>query len=277
MKKKSPFSDSSRQHQLESPDHIKDYVRVTSVSPFLIGSAILLLIVAFVVWGVLGTVTDRVSYSGLIFPHHGTDDVTLDSDGTIIKMFVHTGDTVTEGQPVARVLTEGRDTTILSDLDGTVLHTKQERDTFEPLEPLVSLVCEHKPDNSVHTMMVAYVDMATQHDLRVGMEAQVWPMGDERDEIGYVRGTITSIDRYPTPQAEIVSQLKSTPMAEALYNLNAPAYQVIIELGRNPDDPTLYDWSFGQPANVDMGIGTYCNVLTETRRRPMYQYLFNIR
>lgn len=274
MEKSSPFSDNSRKRQLESPDHVKDYVQVTSVSPFLIGSAILLLIVAFVVWCVLGAVTDRVNYNGLIFPHHGTDDLTLTTEGSIIKMLVHTGDTVTEGQAVARVLTEERDSTIYSSISGTVLHTKQERESFKPFEPLVSLVCEHKPDHSVHTMLVAYVDMQTQHSLREGMEAQVWPLGDDRDEIGYVRGVISSIDRYPTPPAEIVNQLKSTPLAEALYSMNGPAWQVVIELGRNPNDSTLYDWSFGQPENVDMGIGTYCNVLTETRRRSMYQYLF---
>ena len=51
-------------------------------------------------------------------------------------------------------------------------------------------------------------------------------------------------------------------------------YEVIIELQNNPDDPSCYDWSFGQPEDVNMGIGTYCSVLTETRRRSMFQYLF---
>ena len=275
MKKESPFSEHSRQRQLESPDRIQDYVRVTSVSPFLIGLTILLLLGAFVVWGIFGTVTDRVSYNGLIFPHHGTDDVVLNSSGSITRMLVHTGDSVVAGQVVARVMTAGKDSMIRSDISGTVLHTKQERDTFEELEPLVSMVCEHKPDHSVHTMMVAYVDMETQHALRVGMEAQVWPMGDDRDEIGYVRGVITSIDRYPTPKAEIVNQLKSTPMAEMLYDMQGTAWQVIIELRHNPQDPTRYDWSIDRHDNVDMSIGTFCNVLTETRSRSMYEYLFN--
>ena len=47
-----------------------------------------------------------------------------------------------------------------------------------------------------------------------------------------------------------------------------------IDLQRDPADPTLYDWSFGQPDDVDMHVGTYCSVLTETRRRSMFQYLF---
>ncbi len=41
MKKKSPFAAQSRQRQLTSPDNVQDYVRVTSVSPILIGLAIL--------------------------------------------------------------------------------------------------------------------------------------------------------------------------------------------------------------------------------------------
>ena len=75
-------------NRLGSPEQLKDYVRVTSVSPLLIGCTILLLIGAFVLWGVYGTVTDRVEFSGLIFPHHGTDDVTIETQGTILKMYV---------------------------------------------------------------------------------------------------------------------------------------------------------------------------------------------
>ena len=277
MAKEEQNTNPAQPNRLESPERLNDYVRVTSVSPLLIGCTILLLLGAFVVWGVFGTVTDRVEYSGLIFPHHGTDDVTMDSQGTITKMFVHTGDTVVIGQLIARVKTLGKDSLVHSPLGGTVLFTKQEREGFEPLEPLVSMVCEEHVNHAVHTMLVAYVDMETMHSLREGMEAQVWPKGEKRDEIGYVRGLITSIDRYPTPSEEIINQLKSTAMAEALFSMQEAAWQVIIELNPMPHDSTRYDWSFGQPHNVDMGVGTYCNVLTETQRRSMYQYLFGVK
>lgn len=284
MKKESPFSEKSRsaqrfqalheQRTLEYPGQVQDYVRVTSVSPFLIGVTILLLLGAFVLWGVFGSVADRVQYNGLIFPHHGTDDVTLESGGTILRMLVHTGDSVTAGQEVARVLTLGKDSMVRSAIAGTVLHTKQDREGFGPAEPLVSMVCDHH-DHTVHTMLVAYVKMETHHVLKKGMEAQVWPIGDDRDKIGYVRGVITDIDRYPTPPAEIISQLKSASLAELLFDTNEPVWQVIIELRHHPDNPESYDWSTGNTADVDMTVGTYCNVLTETRRRPMYQYLFD--
>jgi hypothetical protein len=63
-------------------------------------------------------------------------------------------------------------------------------------------------------------------------------------------------------------------MAGRLLSSGEMMYQVQIDLLPSPDDPSLYDWSFGQPEDVSMNVGTYCSVLSETRRRSMFQYLF---
>ena len=51
-------------------------------------------------------------------------------------------------------------------------------------------------------------------------------------------------------------------------------YEVRIDLLHSSEDSTRYDWSFGEPADVRMDIGTYCSVLSETKRRSMFEYLF---
>lgn len=55
MTKENQTTNSGHPGKLESPQQLSDYVRVTSVSPLLIGCTILLL-GAFVLWGVFGTV-----------------------------------------------------------------------------------------------------------------------------------------------------------------------------------------------------------------------------
>jgi hypothetical protein len=107
------------------------------------------------------------------------------------------------------------------------------------------------------------------------MEAQVWPANEKRDEVGYVRGRISQVVRYPARISKVRQKLKSETLAKQLTgdgkNL---VYEVQIDLRRAPNDSTSYDWSFGKPDDVSMGVGTYCSVLTETRRRSMFQYLF---
>jgi hypothetical protein len=81
--------------------------------------------------------------------------------------------------------------------------------------------------------------------------------------------------RYPAAADEVRQTLKSNILAKRLLEQGDVVYEVRIDLLRLPEDATRYDWSFGEPADVSMGIGTYCSVLTETKRRSMFQYLFD--
>ena len=48
----------------------------------------------------------------------------------------------------------------------------------------------------------------------------------------------------------------------------------VFHLLPSPEDPSQYDWSFGEPEDVNLNVGTYCSVMSETRRRSMFRYLF---
>jgi hypothetical protein len=75
--------------------------------------------------------------------------------------------------------------------------------------------------------------------------------------------------------AEVVKQtLKSDVMTQRLLETGGMMYQVQIELLPSKDNPKEYDWSFGVPEDVSMHVGTYCSVLSEVKRRSMFQYLF---
>ena len=84
----------------------------------------------------------------------------------------------------------------------------------------------------------------------------------------------TQVVRYPAAADEVRQTLKSNILAKRLLEQGDVVYEVRIDLLRLPEDTTRYDWSFGKPTDVDMGIGTYCSVLTETKRRSMFEYLF---
>ncbi len=244
---------------VQSPEQIADHLRVTYVPTYLLAAAAALLLAAFIVWGFLGNVSDKAYYSGVVFPVQGTTDITLP-----------------EGQTIAMVSIGNSHSFLTSTVNGLVISTKTDNEPFEAFGPIVSVIEEiasgAQPQRS---QLVAYADNEAQRDLRVGMEAQVWPADEKRDEIGYVRGRITQVVRYPANAADVRQRLKSDVLAQRLLGDGQKVvYEVIIDLQRDPSDPTSYDWSFGQPDDVSMDFGTYCSVLTETRRLSMFQYLF---
>ena len=260
----------------QSPEQIADHLRVTYVPTYLLATAIALLILAFIVWGVLGSVSDKAYYSGVVFPMQGTTDITLPNRGIVRSILVHNGDSVHVGQPIAMVSVGESHSYLTSTVDGLVISSKVDNEPFEAFDPIVSVIDDMADkQQSQRTKLIAYADDEAQRHLRIGMEAQVWPADEKRDEIGYVRGRITQVVRYPADADEVRQTLKSDVMTQRLLGDGEKVvYEVIVELLRTPNDSSCYDWSFGQPEDVNMGIGTYCSVLTETRRRSMFQYLF---
>jgi len=273
MADQNPFSLGNRESNLQSPDQIRSTLKVTALPTYLLACTAVLLIVAFFVWGFLGSVSDKVYYSGVVFPLEGTTDVSLPNRGMVRTQFVRSGDHVSKGQTIALISVEDSYSILTSTVEGTVISTKVDNEPFEAFEPIISVVSGDE-GQAQRSMLIAYIDNAGQRDLREGMMAQVWPEDEKRDEIGYVKGRVVRIDRYPVAADEVRQTLKSEEMARRLLESGEMMFQVNIELLPAPDDPNRYDWSFGEPEDVSMNVGTYCSVLSETRRRSMFQYLF---
>lgn len=272
---RNPLSPESREKAVLSPSDVGTCLRVTAAPVYLLAAAVLLMIGAFIVWGFLGNVTDKANYQGVVFPAQGTVDIGLPNSGVVRTMFVHKGDSVTQGQTIALVSIGEGHSFLTSKVKGYVISTLNDNESFQALEPIVSIVDVNSPDNlSQGTQLIAYADYEAQRDLEVGAEAQVWPSDEKRDEIGYIRGRITKVVRYPATDEEMRLTLKSDLMAQRLKGGNDVVYEVRIDLLHSAENPGEYDWSFGVPAGVSMGIGTHCSVLTQTNRRSIFVYLF---
>ena len=277
--------------RIQSPEQLSDHLRVTYIPTYLLAAAAALLLAAFIVWGFLGNVSDKAYYSGVVFPVQGTTDITLPNGGIVRSMLVHNGDSVHEGQTIAMVSIGNSHSFLTSTVNGLVISTKTDNETstvnglvistktdnepFEAFDPIVSVIEGNASGaQPQRTQLVAYADNEAQRDLRVGMEAQVWPADEKRDEIGYIRGRITQVVRYPTHAVDVRQRLKSDVLAQRLLgDGDKVVYEVLIDLQRDPSNPTSYDWSFGQPDDVSMDFGTYCSVLTETRRLSSFRNL----
>ena len=172
----------------QSPEQIADHLQVTYVPTYLLTTAIGLLMAAFIVWGVLGTVSDKAYYSGVVFPEQGTTDLTLPNKGIVRTMLVHNGDSVCVGQVVAMVSVGESHSYLTSTVSGLVISTKDDNELFEAFDPIVSVVDGNAVSQQMqHTRLIAYADNEAQRHLQIGMEAQVWPADESiLDEAGNI-------------------------------------------------------------------------------------------
>ena len=159
MSDSNPFSNDSRQQNLQSPEEIGSVLKVTALPTYLLALTALLLIGAVFVWGFLGTVSDKVYYSGVVFPSQGTADVSLPNKGMVRTVFVHNGDHVIPGQSVALISMDESYSILTSTVDGTVIYTKVDNEPFEAFEPIISVIDGNGPQTQ-RAMLIAYIDNA---------------------------------------------------------------------------------------------------------------------
>lgn len=255
--------------RLDRPEQLGDSITVTTPSVYVILLTIAILIMSVVTWGVLGSITDKVTLGGVVFPADGTTTVTLPNRGTVRSLFVHDGDQVDAGSSLAMVSVDEAYSMISSPVKGTVLAIKDENKDFEAFEPIVTII---KTDTTtLVSSMVVFAPFEVARQLREGMDVEVTPKNLTREKDGYVRGKVRSVSKYPVTKEDAVKKLRLETLAMGVFPEQGAVFEVEVELNVNNGK---LEWSFESDEEADMSIGTFCNVQIITKRRSVYQYMF---
>lgn len=255
--------------QLERPDIVETEIKVTRPSTYVIIASMAILVVAVFVWCLLGSISDRSSVSGVIFPIDKVVDVTLPNRGTVRSTFVTNGDAVEKGHSLAMVSVGEAYSMISAPISGSILNIKKENENFESLAPIATIVSNEEEQGSA---AVAFVPFEISRKLRNGMRVEVTPKNLTREKNGYIVGHITEVERYPTSRDDAVKLLKNENFVGDIFPDQGAAFVVKMVLHRQ-DDGFLV-WSFKPDEPVDMETGTFCDIRIVTKRRSVYKYLF---
>lgn len=258
--------------QVSSPERLSDYIRVSSVSVFVILGALTLFMCAVIVWCVRGHLSESVTIQGIVFPFKGTEAVTLPVDGTVRELFVSRGQAVHAGDRLAVVGVDQQYSLLSSPMEGVVLAAKERTASFAAYEPIVSLLRQDSLRRGRE--LIAYTTFDNLRKLRIGMPVQVSPADLPREKYGYIKGTIVGVDDYPVSKSEALETLRVEAFANDIFPERA-TFPVRILLESDPERPGGLAWSHaraGEP--VEVGTGTFCSIQIIVKRLPVYKKLF---
>ncbi|REJ82031.1 MAG: NHLP bacteriocin system secretion protein [Acidobacteria bacterium] len=92
--------------RLASPEQLDVAMQVTSPRGWIALGAVGSVLILIVLWGFLGTVSTKVDGSGILIPGEGLLSITAGSQGRLIEILVAEGDSVSQGDLVARLSQE---------------------------------------------------------------------------------------------------------------------------------------------------------------------------
>lgn len=257
--------------EFTSPEQVNDYIRVTGPSLYVFLISMIVFVAAIIVWAGYGTVAESIKVKGVIFPHEGIEVVSSPHEGVVTQQLVRRGDVVKPGDALFRFVNNGVSGVVTAPKEGVVLASKNERESFRPFEACVYLLPEKA---TLHGReLISYVSFADLRKLKEGMEVQVSPADMPREEFGYMLGRIVSIDRYPSTRTEAALRFKMEEMAVLVFPEQA-GYEVRIVLNEDPEHPGQIKWSQAGRGEVDIRMGTLCELQIVTQRRPVLEMLF---
>jgi HlyD family secretion protein len=130
-----------------------------------------------------------------------------------------------------------------------------------PGTPIVTL----QPDVDL-LQITAFVPATSVKEIKPGMDVEIIPSSVRPEEYGFIRGKVTTVADFPSTEAALMRLFQNDALVKALA-AGGPMNQVDIEMLKNPNTPSGYEWSSKNGAPIQITPATLCAVRIVTREQ----------
>mgnify|MGYP001380126384 CR=1 FL=1 len=254
--------------RLTSPDQLDRLMRVTSPKGWVALLALAGIIVAGVVWSIVGTVSTTVRAEGVLLRGTGTYNITAPADGRVAAIKVARGDTVQPGQVVAMLDRSGSAAVpIVNPFPGPVRVLEVVVDLWEYATPGSAVLNVEEIDKPL--IAVFYLPASEAHQVRPGMAVRLSPAGVPPQTSGFLMGRVKAVAQFPSTKRGMTVLLENETLAQHLFAASGGTpveVEVALPHGRTFDQLT---WSTGA-AGPAIESGTLASGdITVATQRPL--------
>jgi hypothetical protein len=261
-------------------------------------SAILIVGVVFTaLWFVFGDIVSLVKVKGIVYPTSGIENLTAEKAGIVSDVIVSKGDSVEVGDVIAIIpdnslleeiktkINDGADEAEISALrqeynDNSLIRAKSSGMILSVVNcgayvvtgDVVATVSSRKKDEN-DRQILAFLPTNQKNSISVGCKVQVSPNYAPREKYGYINGYISEIDTSVVTKNDIQNSMN-------VYNiptlLNDEETYIALHINLLPDENNLsgLSWSVKQSGDIDVEMGTLCEVSVVESNLPPYKWLF---
>lgn len=253
---------------LSSPEQLDTEVRLVRPAGWIALGAVVLVLVAFIVWCFVGTVTTTFPAAGVLATQYGTVNSVSPDAGTVSEVFVSAGEEVAEGDRIATVATEDGRVTVDAAAGGTIVEL-----LAYPSDPVEAgaTVASIQPDDD-DMRVYAFVPIDGTQPIKPGMPVQISVTTVPSEEYGLLRGTVSRVGTHPVTRAGVFALLNNDEITNIIVS-GAPVVQVEVAL-TEADTPTGYAWTAGEGPPEELAAGTLVNSTVITAVQPPISLLF---
>ncbi len=261
--------------RLSSPEQLDQLMHIATPRGWLALVALSGLLVAGLVWGILGRLPVVVTAQGVLVRPGGVTRIVAMEAGQVRDVYVDLGNAVQAGQIVALVQGAGAasgqaatagagpSVEIASPYAGQVIAvTVSQGDYVNPGTPLLTL-----GPSGEQLELVLYVPFVEGIKIRPGMPVQIEVLTAKKEVYGFLLGSVRSVAEFPATAEGMKRILGTDELVQTFLAEGAPI-EIHVDLEPDANAPSGYAWSFSSGPDFKLDAGTLCvaRVILSERR-----------
>ena len=246
--------------KLSNPEQLDRMIKISSPLSWLALVAVLLIIVATVVWSIIGTLPTTETVSGMLVSSNSVNSIYSEDAGVLTEYCVDMGKEVKKGDVIAKIkLSDGSVKEIRADRDGVLsAYTAQPQSQGDSAVYVLSgtEIARITPKNVGDQVVVCYIPLAYAQKFKTGMEVLVYPTSVDSQKYGHMEAEIVSVDEYATNFNSLTYVFGSGNQVAEQFASNGPIVSVVCKLKTDPNTKSGYFWSSDSAKNLTVTNGS---------------------
>lgn len=241
--------------KISSPEQLDKALTVTSAYSWIALAAVTLIVVATIVWSIIGTIPVTVTTAGIVASPVSTNAVYTPESGSVTSVLVYPGSALRIGDPVASYKTGNGDVkTIYSDQVGTVMEVlAKSGDAITQGNDIIRV----SPKANSDQIIVCYVQLSDAKKIERGMQVSVSLSSAESQTYGHMLARVINIDSYVSSNRGMAYVLGTdNNLASTFQRDGGAVVAVTCELYPDPTTASGYYWSNDKGAKLGVTNGS---------------------
>ena len=242
--------------QLSSPEQLDSLLQVTAPRAWIALLGLGILIGAFLIWGVTGSIQVTTQGRGILVKGEGITTLNAPSAGQLSDLYVDVDDTVGPGEIIARIENAAGETIpVRSLLGGRVIETLVSAD--EVMEAGQRMVILEPTGDDVELEAIFYLPASEGKKVRPGMQVQVQPDTVSPEQFGVMVGWVTQVGEFTESRESMTRVLENGELTDYFFDLtdNAPL-EIRVQFVPSRTTATRYRWTTPQGPDLEIRSGT---------------------
>lgn len=241
--------------QLTSPEQLDQRMKLTRRREWLALAAAGILVLALIVWGVMGRVETKAAGSAIVIRDGGAIHITSSEPGRMADFEVGPNDIVDPGQTIATFSRpDGSTGTLVNPFDERLQILEIQLDDDEAFVDGQALLMAEYIDRPLYALV--YLPSITGKQVSPGMDAHLMLGTYSSQNYGYLEGTVETVAPFPATQTGMLTTLNEPEMVQSiLAQTGAGPIAVHIRLTEDPRTPSGYRWSSSSGPQTELTTG----------------------